>query len=266
MKFHGIDAQGTLYDQRVTSLPTWTVADLGRIVFLTSNDTIYIASSTGWVPLSSVDALIAGDGISITKVSTPAQSITIALADAFLASGRTLWIYENTAPTGWSIVSGCSDGLLAVKGGSGDYNVSGGTALQGTWTQLGHNHTIVIDAEASHTHTLSGTHTHSIPAVALSITQMPAHTHNITLYLQGTHDEMYGGYYGTGPPEAGAYTHITQSAGSGATHDHNGVTGSASSGSSGVGSSHTHTNSVSTAIPSNSWRPLANVGIIVEKD
>jgi len=266
MKFHGIDAQGTLYDQRVTSLPTWSSADLGRIVFLTTNDTIYIASSTGWVPLSSVDALTAGDGISITKVSTPAQSITIALADSFLSSGRTLWVYEDTAPTGWSIVSGCSDGLLAVKGGTGDYNVSGGTALRGSWTQTSHSHTVVIDNESAHTHTLTGSHTHSIPGEALSITQMPPHTHTLSLSPQITQDEMYGGYYGTGPARGDYYSMNTGSAGSGAAHSHGGSTGVASTSSSSAGTAHTHTNTVSTVVPSNSWRPLANIGIIIKKD
>lgn len=261
MKFHGIDAQGTLYDQRVSALPTWSNADLGRIVFLTTNDTIYIASSAGWVPLSSVDALTAGAGISITKVSTPAQGITIALSDAFLASGRTLWVYEDTAPTGWSIISGCGDGLLAVKGGTGDYNVSGGTALRGSWTQASHNHTVVIDAEASHTHSIAGTHNHTIPAVALSVAQMPPHTHTVTYQ---TYTSSSGP---AGTPTWSGYQGVASgSTGSGATHDHNGTTGLANTGSSSAGTSHTHTNAVSTVAPSSAWRPLANVGIIIKKD
>ena len=43
----------------------------------------------------------------------------------FFASGRKVYLYENTAPTGWSIVS-VTDKVLAVKGGSGSYNVTGG--------------------------------------------------------------------------------------------------------------------------------------------
>jgi len=260
MKFHGIDAQGTLYDQRVSTLPTWSNADLGRIVFLTTNDTVYIASSTGWVPLSSVDALIAGDGISITKVSTPAQSVTIALADAFLSSGRTLWVYEDIAPTGWSIVSGCSDGLLAVKGGSSSYNVAGGTALQGSWTQTSHSHTVTIDNESTHRHT-QPPHTHTVFAEALTVAQMPPHTHT---YIRGS---GYGGAGGGATPfYYSSGTFHTDSTGGGSAHSHGGVTGSGGNNYSNGTEAHTHTNTVSTVSPSVTYRPLANVGIIIKKD
>jgi hypothetical protein len=39
-------------------------------------------------------------------------------------TGRKLWLYENTAPTGWTIAS-VTDGVIAVKGGSDAYNVNG---------------------------------------------------------------------------------------------------------------------------------------------
>lgn len=45
----------------------------------------------------------------------------------FFVSGRKLYLYENTAPTGWTIVA-VTDKVLAVKGGSNAYNVSGGNA------------------------------------------------------------------------------------------------------------------------------------------
>lgn len=54
----------------------------------------------------------------------------------FIASGRKLWLYENTAPVGWSIVA-VTDAVLAVKGGSNAYNVSGGQTA-GSWTQPDH--------------------------------------------------------------------------------------------------------------------------------
>jgi hypothetical protein len=261
MKFHGIDAQGNLYDQRVSVLPTWTLTDIGRIVFLTTNDTVYIASSTGWVPLANVDALTAGTGIAITKVSTPAQSITISLSDAFLASGRKLWIYENTAPTGWSIVSGCSDGLLAVKGGSSDYDVAGGTALQGTWTQLAHTHAISVAPEASHTHSLTGTHRHTIDGHAITIPEMPSHNHGYNSPYINSVNEPDGGTYTTYFTAS-----TTGSTGGDQAHTHGGgYTGLADTGSSSAGTSHTHAASESPVAPSPYWRPLANVGIIVQK-
>jgi len=58
----------------------------------------------------------------------------------FITSGRKLWLYENTAPTGWTIVA-VTDSVLAVKGGFQAYNVTGGQTA-GTWTQPNHTHTM----------------------------------------------------------------------------------------------------------------------------
>ena len=54
----------------------------------------------------------------------------------FFTSGRKVWLYENTAPTGWTIATSVGDKLIAVKGGSDAYNVSGGT-MAGTWNVTG---------------------------------------------------------------------------------------------------------------------------------
>jgi hypothetical protein len=63
---------------------------------------------------------------------------------SLLASGRKLWLYENVAPNGWTIVAAAADALLAVKGGTQAYNVDGGTQA-GTWiigglSDSGHTH------------------------------------------------------------------------------------------------------------------------------
>jgi hypothetical protein len=63
--------------------------------------------------------------------------------------GTEMWIYANSAPTGWAISSG-SDDLIAVKGGS---YVTGGT-VDGNWATPSHSHTL-----NSHTHTFSGSTT-----------------------------------------------------------------------------------------------------------
>lgn len=62
--------------------------------------------------------------------------------------GTSCWFYQNTAPMFWSIV-GTADTLLAVKGGSQAYNVSGGTAA-GTWQQT--NTALTIDQMPVHNH------------------------------------------------------------------------------------------------------------------
>ena len=52
-----------------------------------------------------------------------------------------LWVYSNTAVTGWAIDGTIYDLVLAFKGGTNAYNVNGGT-WAGTWETAGftHNH------------------------------------------------------------------------------------------------------------------------------
>jgi len=85
--------------------------------------------------------------------------------NSFFVTGRKMWLYENTAPTGWTIV-GISDITLAVKGGTGLYNVAGGNVAGETWVNLkAHVHT-----GPSHVHakgTLAGpNHTHTLASQA----------------------------------------------------------------------------------------------------
>lgn len=72
---------------------------------------------------------------------------------AFLTgdTSQKLWIYRNDTVEGWAIDSGVTDRVIAIKGGSNAYNVSGGSTA-GTWTQPNHTHTL-----GNHTHNLTGT-------------------------------------------------------------------------------------------------------------
>ena len=54
------------------------------------------------------------------------------LLENLAAAGNAIYAYENTAFTGWTIVA-VTDAVLAVKGGSNAYNVTGGQTA-GTWT------------------------------------------------------------------------------------------------------------------------------------
>lgn len=76
------------------------------------------------------------------KVGIDSSAVTTSLdykVNNFFASGRKVYLYENTAPTGWSIVS-VTDRVLAVKGGTGSYNVNGGNTA-GSWSHYHeHNH------------------------------------------------------------------------------------------------------------------------------
>lgn len=62
------------------------------------------------------------------KVGIDSSAVTTSLdykVNNFFVAGRKVYLYENTAPTGWSIVA-VTDKVLAVKGGTGSYNVDGG--------------------------------------------------------------------------------------------------------------------------------------------
>ena len=133
----------------------------------------------------------------IDDADAAAQRTTLGLGSdslgGFFTSGRVLWIYENTAPTGWTIVAACADTVLAVKGGANAYNVNGGNQA-GTWTQTNHLHT-------------TGDFT-------LTTNEMPAHTHVFTdINVAGSNipPAAGGGNIGSGP---------TGSTGGGAAHNH----------------------------------------------
>lgn len=67
-------------------------------------------------------------------------------------SSTVAWFYLNTAPPGWKALSTGADSVLAIAGGSGDYNVSGGNPdTANTWTIDG----LSAANESSHTHTLA---------------------------------------------------------------------------------------------------------------
>ncbi|MCK9597405.1 MAG: hypothetical protein M0R06_00115 [Sphaerochaeta sp.] len=95
---------------------------------------------------SAIEALEAKVGINSSLVSA---SLDYKVNNFFVA-GRILWLYEDTAPTGWTYVAAITDTVLAVKGGAQAYNVAGGNPDGvASWTgpdciltaaQMAHNH------------------------------------------------------------------------------------------------------------------------------
>jgi len=63
-------------------------------------------------------------------------------------AGNKVWIYQNVAWTGWTIEA-VTDSVLAVKGGSQAYNVTGGQTA-GSWTQP--DHTLTEAELPAHVH------------------------------------------------------------------------------------------------------------------
>jgi hypothetical protein len=207
------------------------------------------------------------------EFGTGANTVCQGNDDRLNVPGTKMWFYQNVAPTGWTIDATAADAVLAVKGGSNAYYVAGGTQ-SGTWTQAAHTHTGGATASdvplPAHSHTLSvvsggisANHTHAISAD-------PGHYH----YVYGTTmaDEMYGGggfagYGNTGgnyTQWAGVHSHGGATGTVSSDHTHT-ISGNSASAGSGTGS-HTHTVSVGANPSSNTWRPLAQVGIICTKN
>ena len=147
MDYHGINMKGPFIGQRVSSLPTWDASQIGRTVYLNTNNKRYYANNVGWVE-PEVD---------------------------------NIWTYQDTAPAGWSIIAGTSDALLATKGGARAYNTTGETQA-GTWTQP--DHTLTEDEMPSHTHQCSLWVT-SGGGVATAVGGMGAPHSQVTAYATG---------------------------------------------------------------------------------
>jgi hypothetical protein len=65
-------------------------------------------------------------------------------------ASQQIWVYRNDAMSGWVVVTSVTDKVLAIKGGSNDYNVTGGNT-SGSWsiTGLSHSHPVSV---SSHNH------------------------------------------------------------------------------------------------------------------
>lgn len=88
-----------------------------------------------------------------------------------------IWVYQNAAEDGWTVDTGITDRVLAVKGGSQAYNRTGG-GVAGTWTQP--SHTLSAAEIPQHRHSISGD---------------GGHGHNVYRYTSGADAS---GYVGTG--------------------------------------------------------------------
>jgi hypothetical protein len=181
------------------------------------------------------------------------------------AAGTKMYFYQDTAPTNWTIDSGPADSLLAVKGGSEDYNTSGG-ATAGSWTPTTHTHTGPSHTHTGPSHTHTGpSHTHTGGSHALTEAEMPAHTHSLPTVVTnsgatvplGTFTNLHGTSTVTGSTGSGnAHSHgATSASGTGAT----GASGTGATGASGTAATG------ASSSPS-SDRPKAAVGIIATKD
>lgn len=220
------------------------------------------AAQTGYLGLLPVPAEDGSDAGKLVWVSDeePVYEL-INFPDVGFEEGTKMWFYQNTAPSGWAIVDGVGDTVLAVKGGSYAYNVDGGS-IAGTWT---------IETVGTVTE-----HTHSTANHTLSVAEMPLHNHSGSVAAGGAHGHStnYTMYVGTGGKD-GAYgnkgygdeqTSIASvTIGGDGNHTH-----SISIGNSGGNAGHNHgetgpAQAQSSGGTSSDWRPYAGVGIIARK-
>lgn len=197
---------------------------------------------------------------------TPAQIATY-LQASIIPVGTKAWFYQDTAPAGWSIVAGCADGLLAVKGGEQAYNVAGG-AQAGVWTQPNHAH--------SHAH-LGPLHTHTGPP---HVHGNGTHAHDVTIPIgnnwneYGSSDEIDAGVndnFGKlltvrNSLSIGIWHQATKTPTVQTAQGGSGITFSAGDGLTGASGSAATSADATAGATANTWRPLANVGIICSKD
>lgn len=143
-----------------------------------------------------IDAFEAADTV-LEAADTALDVRVTALEDHLEApAGTRLFFHSDTPPTGWTTDATIADQLLAIKGGSNAYNVSGGTKNKGSWTPTDHIHTMDthVHTMGTHKHTM-GTHKHTMGThdhIATNHSHtVDNHNHQWYNYISGSNDQSY---------------------------------------------------------------------------
>lgn len=215
MESHGIEMVGPFYVERGT-LPVHQASFEGRLKYQTSDDSLYLATSSAWVQIQT------GSDFDV---------------------GTIMLFGQNSAPTGWSkLTSWQNNSMIVFTTGN---PASGGSQDATNPTMAGagsHSHTV-----NSHNHSL-GSHTHNIPAQGGSITYMADHNHAVNHPRTCVYGTTQGGPLDGNADEIICDTGRSgmETRGGGNNHDHgdtdaaSGNTGNRSPGTNSV-SNHTHT-------------------------
>lgn len=154
-----------------------------------------------------------GNAFDAVEVTTDALQVSVNSLDArvtvlenedIIPAGTRMLFSQASAPTGWTQDVAQNDRMLRVVSGAG-----GGVG--------GSDSPIALSQNIDHTHTTSGH--------ALTLAQMPSHSHNTTVANQTTEGTNASGG-GSNQPATGGSTIGSTSQGSGSSHTH-GNTGSA---------------------------------------
>lgn len=193
---------------QITDLPVATQVDDADLLIVRKglSDFQAEASLVRVVNLAGLISLSNPQNTDLMLIQRGSTRYSLAFSKVGFVQGVKTWFYQDAPPTGWELVPSISgDALLAVKGGINDYNKTGGTE-SGTWQQT---------------------------AIALTIDQMPSHSHNVkSRPAKETTGNLVKGY-NTGTT---SQRWATELEGGGQPHDHG-----------------------------KNWRPLANIGIICQK-
>jgi len=188
------------------------------------------------------------EGYRITSTHKAIMPVNGVSADAKFMLGDSntiLWMYLNTAPPGWKVLSTGADMVLAVAGGAQAYNVNGGNPDSvATWTISAAN-------ESSHTHNVTA-HNHMwYDFTSAIMDHQTFDSSGNSLNLDNINDNT---------ASAGDAFIIISSAGAAGMAEEDLYTNNASPSTDG-GSSHTH------AIGGGgTWRPKASVGKLFQLD
>ena len=151
-------------------------------------------------------------------------------------TGSIILFESDVAITGYSLLTDQDDMVVYITKGSAAGGETGGTLKSaGSWTQP--NHTHGITAAADHTHT-TGSH-------ALTISEMPAHTHTTNVKLDRGPGTLGNAVYGD-EPIYGEANLPSSSVGGGATHNH---------GATGMAGNHDHGGNTQGDATVDTWRP-----------
>jgi len=198
MKKYGIEMEGPFIAEKVSSLPTWTSNDEGRVVYDETTKVIYYGDDSGWIEASKPAGTI--EMFAGLPGSIPSGYL---LCDGSVLSTTT---YARLfAAIGYIWGGGGASFNLPDMAQKGPYGPGGGRSVGDTdgaeTVDISHDHTIA--SEANHDHLYSGATDNDTSALkdqgSGSNSNTPRHNHTITNQTTdpgGAHD--HGGATGSG--------------------------------------------------------------------
>ena len=202
----------------MSDLPVATIANNNDVVLMRKGLTDYqcAVQLIRQINIAALDPIPGGSPVATDlfmvsrNVGGNPQNFQVRFSQVSFPKGTRMWFWNALPPTGWTIVPGTGDKILACQDFATTYagNVTAG-ASAGTWQQVG---------------------------VSLTVAQIPPHQHEYQLFKEsaGSNEGTQGARRAR---ESAGISGVTAPSGGGQPHNHG-----------------------------NSWRPLANVGVIGNKD